>query len=254
MLMRDGRDETYASTREAWRRVWQETDVDRELQTRDYARAQQVRRRFLRHLTSEPILEAGCGLGTELVGLADDGRLAIGVDYVTSALLRLKARRRSLKLAAADIHELPFRDGSFAAYLSFGVLEHFEFGPGPALCEAFRVLRTGGVLVLTVPAPNLVWRLVRAKRRMGGIGRADGYYETTYSSRALAAHVIAAGFEVVEQHPIGHDFTLWGCSRVFRRAGYYQTNRLAEILGAALSRVLPWSTSFATLVVARKRG
>jgi SAM-dependent methyltransferase len=244
----------YRRTREAWESIWQETDVERELQTRASPRARRLRARFLPHLPpGELLLEAGCGLGAEMIGLSEIGCRIVGVDYVEAAARRLKRYRPSLPLAAGDVHALPFPDGAFGAYLSFGVLEHFVFGPGPALREAHRVLRPGGVLVLTVPAPNLVWRLANAKRRLSGeTGFAHGYFETTYSARRIARDVTGAGFTVLERRPIDHEFTLWGCGRIFRAHGYYRTNGLADALGAVLSIVLPGSMSFATLVIARR--
>jgi SAM-dependent methyltransferase len=247
-------DRVYRHTREAWRGIWSESDVERELETRASRRARRLRERFLPHLPrGEPWLEAGCGLGAELLGLVDGGHDIVGLDYVTDAVVRLKRYRASLALAVGDVHALPFGDNTFGAYLSFGVLEHFTFGPGPALAEALRVLRPGGVLVLTVPAPNVIWRLVQVKRRLRGEkGFAHGYFETTYSATQLERHVAAAGFTILERHSMDHEFTLWGCGRWFRAPGYYQTNRLAERLGAMLAHVMPQAMSFATLVIARR--
>ncbi len=244
----------YQRTRAAWAGIWRDTNVARELESRTWARARRLRRRFLPYLPEgEPILEAGCGLGAELIGLADAGHAVVGVDYVTAATATLKRHRPSLRLAAGDVHALPFRNGAFGAYLSFGVLEHFAFGPGPALREANRVLRDGGVLVLTVPAPNLVWRLVRARRRLrGDTGLAHGYFETTYAVTELSRHVAAAGFVVVEQDVTDHEFTLWGLGRPFRGPGYYETSRVADSLGSICARVLPRAMAFTSLVIARK--
>ena len=50
----------------------------------------------------------------------------------------------ALKLQTGDVHALPYGDKSVHGYLSFGVLEHFEHGVGPALREANRVLASGG--------------------------------------------------------------------------------------------------------------
>lgn len=246
----------YEDTRAAWRAVWADADIAQELGTAAYARSRAIRDRYLPYLAAaDPILEAGCGLGVELVSLADRGLKPVGIDYVVSAVRRLKSSRPDLVLAAADVHELPFQSGSIGAYLSFGVLEHFVSGPGAALREAHRVLRPGGVLVLTVPSPNLVWRAAQLKRHVARppAESAPRYYETAYRASALQRTVEDAGFRVVERRPVGHSFTLWSCGGPFRRrGGYYETTGLAEHLGAVLARVMPQSTAFATLVIGRK--
>lgn len=252
----DGRDDPeYAATRQAWSDIWERTDIARELGTREYARAREIRDRFVPYLPmGELILEAGCGLGVELLGLYEGGYKVIGLDYVESAVRRLRGWKQELPLLAGDIHALPFRDGSFAAYLSFGVLEHFSSGVEPGLREAHRVLRDGGILVVTVPAPNVIWRVTRSRvwRAVRRNPRPAPYYETTYSADELARAVTHTGFSILEMRPVGHSFTLWGCGRVFRGPGYYETSALAEILGAILRRVWPYGASFATLILARK--
>jgi SAM-dependent methyltransferase len=55
---------------------------------------------------------------------------------------------------AADVLRLPLADNSVSAYLSMGVVEHFEEGPGQALREAARVLKAGGVALVSVPFFN----------------------------------------------------------------------------------------------------
>lgn len=248
------RGDVYRQTRTAWRDIWQRADLARELETRTYPRARALRARYLPYLPTDGlILEAGCGLGIEVIGLTRSGYRVVGLDYVAGVLGRVKRVDATLPLAAGDVHALPFADGTFAAYLSFGVLEHFEHGPRPALDEAARVLAPLGILVLTVPAPNLVTRLVQVKQRLTG-RRAPlhGYYETTYDAEALTAHVTAAGFAIVECASIGHDFTLWGLGGPFRAEGYYRTTRLAEGAGAVCARLLPRAMAFATLVIARR--
>ena len=95
------------------------------------------------------------------------------MDYVESALHAARRHTPGLPLIAGDIHAIPCADASIDAYLSFGVLEHFEHGMGPSLAEARRVLRPGGILVLTIPFPNLVLRLVVLKTAAAGTQHAD---------------------------------------------------------------------------------
>ena len=45
---------------------------------------------------------------------------------------------------------------------------------------------------------------------------------------------------------------MWGLGGIFRESGYYRTSKLADGLGKALSKVLPWPFNFMTLVIARK--
>lgn len=248
--------ELYRKTRSAWEHIWlHETDLRRELATLAYPRSKEARTLYLPHLPrGELLLEAGCGMGIELVNLTRLGFHPVGIDYVRGALGQLNAAQPGHLLTAGDVHRLPYRSGAFAAYLSFGVLEHFDFGPSPALQEANRVLRPGGALILSVPYPNFVWRLNTYRRSPAKPNWEDAgqYFETAYTPDQLKRYVQQAGFEVIELHPIGHSFTLWMLGWPFRAQGYYRTSLLAQWSARWLRRFAPWRTCFANLVIARK--
>jgi ubiquinone/menaquinone biosynthesis C-methylase UbiE len=222
-----------------------------ELQTMNYARARQTMDTYAAYLPKDGlILEAGSGLSAAVITLRQRGFKVVGLDYAENALHISRRYDSSLPLVTGDVHALPFGDHSLNAYLSFGVLEHFEHGMGAALAEAYRVLKPGGVLVLTIPYPNVVHRLVQ--RRRGGALNDEDFYESTYTRDALCQNVTDAGFTVLKAVPTSHAFTLWGLGGVFRRPGYYQTSALADRLGGLLRVVLPWAFNFMTLVIARK--
>lgn len=245
----------YNSTRKAWEDIWDSASVEQELQTETYARAQDVMRQYTPYLPKDKlILEAGSGLSAALITLQRRGYRVTGLDYAENALQISRQYDASLILAAGDVHALPYADGSFGAYLSFGVLEHFEAGMAKPLAEAFRVLDHGGVLVLTIPYPNVVNRFVAWRRKSQGVSvlNDDEFFESTYTRAKLETNVRNAGFEVLRAIPTSHSYTLWGLGGVFRAPGYYQTSALAESAGKLLRAALPWAFNFSTLIIGRK--
>lgn len=245
----------YDSTRQAWENIWDQASVEQELQTESYTRARDTMRQYVPYLPKDQlILEAGSGLSAALITLQRMGYRVTGLDYAENALHISRQYDPSLVLAAGDVHTLPYASESFGAYLSFGVLEHFEAGMAKPLSEAYRVLKRGGILVLTIPYPNVVNRLVAWRRKSQGVSvlNDDDFFESTYTRARLEANVKTAGFEVLRAVPTSHSYTLWGLGGVFRAPGYYQTSALAESAGKLLRVVLPWAFNFTTLMIGRK--
>ncbi len=245
----------YDSTRKAWQDIWDKASVEQELQTEGYARAQETIRQYTAYLPKDRlILEAGSGLSAALIVLKRMGYRVTGLDYAENALKISREYDLALVLATGDVHALPYAENTFGGYLSFGVLEHFEAGMAKPLAEAFRVLDHGGILVLTIPYPNVVNRLVAWRRRTQGVSvlNDDDFFESTYTRVKLETNVKNVGFEMLRAIPTSHSYTLWGLGGVFRAPGYYQTNALAEGLGKVLNAVLPWAFNFTTLIIARK--
>jgi len=97
------------------------------------------------------ILDAGCGTGAILKQLGNPAK-NVGVDLAPEVISL--CRQRGLEnVQQADIAKLPFPDSSFDAVICSSVLYH-QWVPdvAAALRELNRVLRSGGLLFINVPA------------------------------------------------------------------------------------------------------
>ena len=106
-----------------------------------------VRRTFFRDTARHfhgRVLDVGCGIG-EFLGLYE---ASTGVD--PNPLLAFECRRQGRQVCIGVAESLPFAGRSFDGVLLSNVLEHLD-NPEAAVREGARVLRAGGVMVITVP-------------------------------------------------------------------------------------------------------
>lgn len=121
------------------------------------------------YVTGRRVLEAGCGTGLLLAGIARDARSAVGVDLSPGMLSR--ARARGLDVVAGSVTALPFAAASFDTVCSFKVLAHVP-DRAAALAELARVTRPGGHLVLEFYNRWSLRYLARVAAGSRAIGRA----------------------------------------------------------------------------------
>lgn len=100
------------------------------------------------------VLDLGCGTGVIATELAEWSR-PIGLDMSPQALAYCR-QRGVQELVLADGEALPIRSESVNAVLALDIFEHIGDDVA-AFREAFRVLRPGGVLVMSVPAFRWLW-------------------------------------------------------------------------------------------------
>ncbi|MGI8803699.1 MAG: class I SAM-dependent methyltransferase [Solirubrobacteraceae bacterium] len=100
------------------------------------------------------ILDAGCGSGRNMVDLARFGTVT-GLELADASVA--KARSRGVgAVVQATLEEMPFAADRFDLAVSFDVIEHLD-DDRRALRELRRVVRPGGLLVVTVPAYQWLW-------------------------------------------------------------------------------------------------
>jgi SAM-dependent methyltransferase len=115
------------------------------------------------------ILDAGCGTGGLLRALRqmERGWRLAGMDLSPLACELTRERTGALVLEGS-VEQMPFGSGSYAAIASCDVLCQVP-DPRRALDEFRRVLKPGGVLVLTMPA--FQWMYSYHDRQVGNLRR-----------------------------------------------------------------------------------
>jgi SAM-dependent methyltransferase len=225
----DGADES-AFVAAYWTQVW---DAHRHESRRGAITATEEWRLMAPYLARLPrgarVLDGGCGLGEFVVELSRQGFDAVGMDISASTVERLRERFPGVGFMDGDIRATGLPDASVDLYFSWGVFEHFESGPGACLAEAYRLLKPGGHLLISVPFDNVRQSLRGALERPRP---APGlrFYQWRFTRAELARELVQNGFTVAGLHPISkregvaralhHDFGLpdsWLLTKVLRR-------------------------------------
>src|SRR5262245_31196428 len=114
-------------------------------------------RRYLSLRGDDLLIDAGCGTGTFLTEMSRHCRV-LGLDdhgeSIALARPRVEAAGGRVLQTALDRVDLP--DGCAAVVTALDVLEHLDDDTA-AVRELTRLLRPGGLLVVTVPALRWLW-------------------------------------------------------------------------------------------------
>jgi SAM-dependent methyltransferase len=190
----------------------------------------------------ETAVDVGCGTGSLLDVLAAHAEQVIGVEPLGG---------EDQRIVVGNAEELPLPNGSAGLLTAFDVLEHVD--DRAALAEFRRVLRPGGLLVLTVPAFPFLWS---ERDELAG-------HRRRYRRRELVALLEETGYAV--GGAVYYQFILFPFLLASRLAGRHRegTTVLEERIPPRLNRVLrrvnelearvrcwPWGSSLA--VAARK--
>src|SRR3954469_1972272 len=144
----------------------------------------------------ERVLDLGCGAGRFVAALRDAGADPVGVELAEGALDRPRRTVPGADLRAMT-GAIPLEDASVDLVWCSEVLEHVPDTAG-LLSEVRRVLKTGGRLLATTPAHDLLRRVLIALLRWEEHFDPLGQHVRFYSRRSLTRTLETFAFEDVD--------------------------------------------------------
>jgi O-antigen/teichoic acid export membrane protein/SAM-dependent methyltransferase len=160
-----------------------------------------------------------------LDAVAAPGRSLVGID-LSPAIVELSVARLAhagIRGVVADVRQTPFASDTFDLVVSNSTLDHFDTTSDidAAIHELARVIKPGGVLVITLDNPrNLTYPLLRVASALVMTPFPLG---ETYNVSGLSSALTRAGLEVTDTRAIIHN------------------PRLAPTTALLLAQLLRWS-------------
>ncbi len=152
------------------------------------------------------MLDAGCGSGEFVEFIKELGFDVSGVDISKTAVEKARARCPGTPFWVKSLEDrLPFKDDEFDVVWATEVLEHI-FEIHSTLSEINRVLKDGGLFILTVPYHGLIKNLAVALLGFDNHYNPDISHIRFFTLKTLEGSLRKSGFETVSWCGVGR---LW---------------------------------------------
>lgn len=159
--------------------------------------------RWLDPKPDDMILDVGCGSGVFAAQLADRvSNQVIGIDSNEVAIVfaRKQFRKPNLRYDLGFVDDLNFPENSINKISFLEVIEHiYPEQAANTLCEFYRILHTGGRLVISTPNSNSLWPLIELMMDNMKIvpKMSEDQHVVSYNANSLIALGELSGFRLV---------------------------------------------------------
>jgi 2-polyprenyl-3-methyl-5-hydroxy-6-metoxy-1,4-benzoquinol methylase len=145
-------------------------------------------------LNGKLLLDAGCGTGWFSTKAAARSARVFSMDLGSSLLNEVRRKCASARLAGSVL-SIPFASDTFDYVICTEVIEHTP-DPRGAVSELMRVVRPGGIVIITVPNKNWIFSLWVAN--ILKIRPYEGF-ENWVTMKQLVKYAVASPAEIVEK-------------------------------------------------------
>lgn len=118
-----------------------------------------------------------------------------GIDKFIDKEMRMS--REQGKIICCDAHEMSIKDGVFDCITAGGLIEHLEH-PKKFLSESYRVLKPGGLLLITTPNKNSWWNMLTGAYN-------HKFHKNIFTKKSIENILESEGFSVIYYTSIPYD-------------------------------------------------
>ncbi len=169
---------------------------------------------FTKYLTNkDTVLDIGCNNCQNTIKAARVCKRVIGFDMDQNQINIAKRtisknKIKNIRLLLHNAEEkLPFKNNTFDTVLFFAVLEHLK-NRERAITEVYRVLKTGGKLLLSVPNKDTTWK--KLQKYVGLNYFSDSDHKIEFSKKSIYNFLRDGGFKNINIYPVSFDMPFVG--------------------------------------------
>ncbi len=133
-------------------------------------------------VSNKKIIDVGCGAGILSYNLAMNNGKVVGFDIHKGNLRKIRSIYNDyiyFYLINGNVIRIPFKSHSFDVLFALDVLEHIK-DIDTVLAEIKRILKTGGLLVVSIPNENALYKLGRRIARFNAPSHVSNADELIY--------------------------------------------------------------------------